>query len=228
MTTSDETGISHEHHVLMLDGKPYGVVCGRCQSSMWKLSSFGGGAELSLQHALQAASRCCGEQPCAKCGSPIKPHSFCLPCHLKEDAERTQRDFDKATKLPVLEYTGTFVTDGDEQFVESCDWRDVDDPIELADGTRFLWGTRPEKPSVDLERVCSEDWLQGHHEDAYDQVDTNKLREAQKLVDEALARVVSYYEDRSVALLLPPPDEDEDEDEERDPVNGQLVSARAS
>lgn len=190
---------------------PVAVMCGECRMSVWRLDTFGAGPG-SLDAATEAADHCCHPRPCPTCGEALKRGSWCHPCRVKADADRVQRDFETATKVLLGDYSEAYVFDG----VDYIDANDVEEhmadgdlkPIVAADGTRFLWGTEPEKPRVDLERECSEDWLQEHHEDAIEQVDMAKIREAQKLVDEALAGVTSYYEDRSVAVILVPADDE--------------------
>jgi hypothetical protein len=72
------------------------------------------------------------------------------------------------------------------------------------DGTRWVWGTETVRASFDLSYAIRENLQdEGMHEDAFDQAHTHKLNVAQQLIDEALADVVSYFEDRSVAVVLP-------------------------
>lgn len=198
-------------------GKPYAVFCGVCHAGAWRVASFSG----DVDAAVRAAQGCC-PRACATCNAPLAPRSFCRPCAVAEELARTHRAFEKAQKVALADFAGRFVSDGDEGCAESADARDLE-PLEAPDGSRFLWGTHTETAVVDFEHEL-ERWLDGHHEDACESVDYTKLAEAQRIANEALSGVKTIYADTSIAVLLPPPEED---DEERDPVNGQLVSAVA-
>jgi hypothetical protein len=189
--------------------EPYAVVCGECERRMWRLATFGDGPR-ALEEAKRIARHCCTPEPC-ECGAERRRfYTVCDACLKKRDRERLHADFEKARKVLLADYDGAMVYTANEEYVSTGDWDDeYHSAFVLDDGTRFVWGTEAEKATVDLEWECSENWLEEHHEDASDWVDFAKLREAQKLVDEALAGVVSYYEDRSVAVILPPPSEDE-------------------
>lgn len=170
--------------------KPFGVMCGRCKSSLSLVSTFGGGPN-ALSTAKQLQAECCQPKLCDRCGKP--KDSWCQPCHAAIEREKLHADFAKAVKVSLADYDGKMITDGDELFRDAGDWDpDNDEPLTLDDGTRFMWGTYPEKAAIDLEQACSDDWLSEHHEDAFDWVDIPKLKEAQKLVDEALAGVTTY------------------------------------
>lgn len=148
--------------------------------------------------------------------------TICVACHDEHHQARTDRDFAAAkTKVPLAEYAGTWVTDGDEDFRQKAHALEIE-PLTTSDGTRFLWGCEPRTPAVDFDREL-DSWLEEHHESASDHVDFTKLKAAEALANEALAGVVTYFPDHAVAVILPPVEDDE----ERDPVNGQLVSATA-
>lgn len=182
---------------------PVGALCGECLGGVWRTASFGDGPG-ALDAALGAADSCCHPQPCQTCDTPIARGSWCHPCRVKADAARDQRDYDKARKVPLAESDATMVTDGEDFWTrDDVVDDDTDHALVAADGTRFLWSTAPTTASVDLERACDEDWLEEHHEDASDWVDWPKIRQAQALVDEALKGIVTYHEDRSVAVVLP-------------------------
>lgn len=114
----------------------------------------------------------------------------------------SQQQYELGTKILVELYNGAMVTDGDEAFVETVDWEDIEEPLVAEDGTRFLFGTYPEGASVAVEDLL-EDALQEHHEDAYDQVDVKKAREAVRLLNEALSGVVTHYCDFRIVVVLP-------------------------
>lgn len=185
------------------DGKPFAVFCGRCEASAWALSSFGGGPR-SLDAAKDAARHCCSPRPCSTCGLPIERGGWCHPCRQAADKKKLADDFAKAKKVPLAEYDGTMVTDGEETYFAPDDYESDGcyDPLEV-DGAKFFWGTYTRTASVDLEQACSEDWLQEHHEDAFEWVDIGKLREAQTLVDAAISKVKTFYPDESIAVLVP-------------------------
>lgn len=195
----------------------YAVVCGECELSMWRLATFGGGPR-ALEEAKRIARHCCTPEPC-ECGAEKRRGwIYCDACLRRRDREELHAAFAKAKKVPLAEYDGEMVTDGNDWFEAPSDV-DADHALVLDDGTRFVWGTQPERPDVDLERECVDIWLEEQHEGAVEQVDFDKLREAQKLVDEALADVVSYVEDPSVAVILPPRGEgDEDDDGGDEPI----------
>lgn len=219
-----KTKQSKEPIVLCREGstEPYGVVCGECQSSMWPLRAFGGGPG-ALEEVKRIARQCCVPDPC-ECGAEKRRGwIYCDACLRRRDREKVHAAFAKAKKVPLAEYDGEMVTDGNDWFEAPSDVdADTDHALVLDDGTRFVWGTQPERPDVDLERECVDHWLEEHHEDAVDWVDFAKLREAQKLVDEALADVVSYFEDRSVAIILPPRGEGDEDDGPRGPLAREL------
>jgi hypothetical protein len=124
---------------------------------------------------------------------------------MAETSEREQRMFEKAKKVPRSEFSG-WVTDGGEFY---RDVKDIDDSLDCAleadDGTHFFWATREERPHVDLARECADSWLDDHHENAFEQVNMTKLAEAQKLVDEALSKVTTYWEDERIAVIVEAP-----------------------
>lgn len=113
------------------------------------------------------------------------------------------KDFAEAKKVPESEYTGEHVSvDTDESgYFLSVGEMDEEDLLEV-DGVRFAWGCTTKHAGVDLEHQCREVWLEDHHPDAFDLVDTRKLARAQKLVDEALANVKTYWTDKTVAVVV--------------------------
>lgn len=189
--------------------EPYGVVCGECQSSMWPLRAFGGGPG-ALEEVKRIARQCC----VCECGAEKRRGwIYCDACLRRRDREELHAAFAKARKVLLADYDGAMVYAANKEYVSTGDWDDeYHSAFVLDDGTRFVWGTEAEKATVDLERECKDHWLEEHHEDAPDWVDFAKLREAQKLVDEALADVVSYVEDPSVAVILPPRGEGDEDD----------------
>ena len=80
---------------------------------------------------------------------------------------------------------------------------DPERPCGEVDGVRFVWAAQEHRERFQL-RDRIEWWLEEeHHEDACEQVDWDKVAAAQAIVDEALAGVVSYVVDTSVAVILP-------------------------
>ena len=184
------------------------VMCGGCRMASWSVRMFGGAGPGALDECYRVAREHCERKPCDRCGAPRDTTCYviCRDCRAAKERENLHAAFANAKKVPLAEYDGEMVTDGDEdgfEFILDFD-ANTDHALELDDGTRFVWGTRPEGASIDLEDECRESWLQEHHEDAFDAVDLDKLAEAQVLVDQALARVKTYYEDRSIAVVLPP------------------------
>lgn len=183
--------------VTYAEGKPFAVFCGECRSGCVLVT-----AERPLETAIAMEAKHCAPNLCQTCGT-VAPSYGCEACREAREQKGIEEDFRKATKIPLEQYGEPFVALPAGRYLDPESWEDDDDrECFEVDGFRFVWGTSPETPVVDLQRECSEQWLQEHHEDAYDQVDEVKLAEAQKLVDEALAGVVSYTEDRSVAVIL--------------------------
>lgn len=190
-------------------GEPWGVTCGKCIAFVSRLATFGGGP-MALESALEAAKSCCGPRTCSECGNSMSG-SWCQPCRYAKELSRSQAAYEKATKVTLAEYTGLMVAtdDTDGSVVDADGALDLPngDVFFAADGTRFVWGASPDTPTVDLEHEL-ENWLQEHHEEAESQVDHVLLRKAEALVNQALSGVESYYEDRSVAVILPPAEEE--------------------
>lgn len=146
---------------------------------------------------------------CEECGPKAPPprcpkhdtviRDFCIACWREKQRAEAQRAFAMAEKIPANDYDG-LVTDGDDRWRDASEVED-DELLVAADGTRYLWATSPEPASVDLKSECAESWLQDHHEDAFDQVDLDELRQAQEHVDRALAKVCTYHEDRTRAVV---------------------------
>lgn len=180
-------------------GTVRGFECGKCRAPYYLVI-----ATYTLEWLHRRAQECCGQKTCEACGAPTSSaYTNCQACRAKKKREALLAAFAKAKKVPLAEYDGEMVTDGEEDsFASTTDVDEDSDAIELDDGTRFLWGTAPVKASIDLENECRESWLEEHHESAHEGVDWDKLAEAQVLVDAALAGVVTYFEDRSVAVVL--------------------------
>ncbi len=100
---------------------------------------------------------------------------------------------------------GKMVTDGKEWFIKT---EDVvgDEPFVLStdDGTRYLWAAVAEVARFDVVNAAYEYIGQEHHEDAWEWVDEGKVSEAQRLIDEALSKVITYWQDETLAILIGP------------------------
>jgi hypothetical protein len=179
------------------EGKPFAVFCGVCRSGCVLVT-----AERPLETALALERKHCAPKLCQTCGTPSSTYG-CEACREAREQKRIEDDFRKATKIPIEQYGEPFVALPAGRYLDPESWEEDDEAFEV-DGVRFVWGTSEDRPAVDLQRECMECWLEEQHEDAYEHVDDAKLAEAQKLVDEALAGVFSYVEDRSVAVILPP------------------------
>ena len=160
--------------------EPAGYFCGKCGTIYGRPSG----------DFLESATRCCS---CSTCGAEIG-RSWCKDCRAKHEAEQEAVDYEKAKKVPLAEYAERFLF---------LDGRYVDlDNEDAFEGYEWAFGCSPIKPSMDLAREISESVLSDHHEEAEEWVDDEKIAAAQKLIDEALADVVSYEEDRSVVVIL--------------------------
>ena len=185
------------------EGKPFAVFCPGLHSAVL-VSTYGG----SVDDAIRSAAACAQCVP-PRCETHGPYEHYCRSCSAEKALAKLHAAFDRAKKLPIAEYDGEMVAGDDiESFAAADSWDSIeDDAYVLDDGTRFLWGTSPETPKVELDREL-EGWIQETHESACEQVDYRKLAEAQELVNEALSGVVSYYPDESIALILPPREEE--------------------
>lgn len=181
-------------------GAVVGHGCGAC-GLLWTDKMFGGAEGAGREQA----ERCCLPPKCSTCGEEYK--GWCKACSARKSAEEERAAFERATKMDLANY------DGDLLYFDGCsigrdgyvDTECVLDELDDYEGERptYAWACAPEGVSWDLadrlaDHVCSE-----HHEDAFERVDTEKLKEAQRLVDEACKDVVSYYPDHSRAVLIP-------------------------
>lgn len=177
------------------DGSVWAYLCPRCGT---------GYRALCEREAQACALRCCDPR-CEDCGESCA-HKYmrrCKPCQTVADKRQLAKDFAAAKKVPASEYTGEHVSvDTDESgYFLSVGEMDEEDLLEV-DGVRFAWGCTTKHAGVDLECQCREVWLEDHHPDAFDLVDARKLARAQKLVDEALANVKTYWTDKTVAVVV--------------------------
>ncbi len=128
----------------------------------------------------------------------------CEVCLQTKHEAAVRAAFAAATKISPEAYTGDIVClDVDGGYYPDIYDIDRGELLEV-DGVRFAWGTvRGPSPTVDLETECQERWLDNEHEDAIEEVDFDKLAQAQALVNEALSAVHTYYADYSVAVVVP-------------------------
>ena len=182
------------------EGKPFAVFCGECLGSCALVTP-----SRSLEEAIQQEREHCHPR-CPLCGAERARNTFCAPCASAREQKDLETFFRRAKHVPLSEYDGRYcVAPGDDDFDAPDAWDDNPErPCGEVDGVRFVWGTEGEGHEVDLERECSENWLADAYEDASDHVDWPKIREAQKLVAEALSGITTYREDRSIAVILPP------------------------
>lgn len=119
------------------------------------------------------------------------------------DKRQLAADFAKAKKVPESEYTGEQVSVDmyEDGYFPSVGEMDEEDLLEV-DGVRFAWACTEQLAGVDLEDECRRSWLEDFHPDAFDFVDAKKLAHAQKLVNEALANVKTYWTDKTVAVVV--------------------------
>ena len=215
--------------VSYVGGKPFVVHCPVCLLGQL-LDTAEATPELAVQHsrlimeqALKISAQCCQLPNCDVCGKQCERHwSVCRACRTFNDAAQQEKLFQEAKKMTIEEYMATangltqmLKGAGDEEYFDPTDWEDcqVEGYMEAADGTHFVWATERRGVEVDLVQTCSENWLQEHHEDAMEQVDEKKLAEAEVLVNEALKKVITFYPDETIAVIIPPFEDEEDDDE---------------
>lgn len=166
-----------------------GHACARCRASY-------------LGEDTESAARvCCAEVTyCEGCGNPkkIRGYRFCSACARAEDERAEERAFAKAEKETVI---------ADEAPLDTLVFRDgyghegyltLGDAI--AQNLTYVWACDAEKARFHLEEELHE-YLGTLYESAEDWVDWSKVREAQVLIDAALADVTSYQESERVLLL---------------------------
>lgn len=176
------------------NGDVIGWLCQSC-GTVW----------LSGLDAQQTAARCC--DPRCACGAPAIYSGVpeCSPCRRKRREADEAARFARAKKVPLAEYTGEMVYVEDrngEPFFRSTD-EIREDGIDRA----YVWATDCVVASLDLEDAIDSYLADEHHEDARDWVYWPKVEQAQKLVDEALSGVKSYFQDETTAIVLPTEEE---------------------
>lgn len=131
------------------------------------------------------AVRCyrCAPSPCEH---GLRPRgNLCDACEEERSIARAHKLEAAAKRVPEVEYDGDYVTDGDifessvADLLDQLEDREPDEPFPTT-----LWGTKPETPKVDLDRVL--DWVaEGTTtpEDC-DPPEFNGVAELQKAVDE--------------------------------------------
>lgn len=148
------------------------------------------------------AERCCQPYKCQKCGKECEKYwTICTECRKKEEAEKEQKRFDAATKIPAAEYSGwLYFTD---KFYEGVEQLLEDNPD---DSPEWAWACTANH----FARVDVDDTLQriAEDEDAYEDFDSSDLRGIDELTaavdafNKANEGVVSYSPDFTRAVML--------------------------
>lgn len=180
-------------------GKIVGYACGQCHLMSPLVS------DANVDRSLQMATDCCAPKVCEKHG--VQKNGYdCRQCSADRHAAIDQAAYNKATKVKLADYDGEYLyldghgRDGYFSVGDLDEEEDSEgDPLEWAWGCFSVTVT---KDDCDLSQHVSECILQEHHEDAGEEVDQAKVREAEKLLFEACKGVSSYQQDTSVVVLL--------------------------
>lgn len=151
-------------------------------------------AQGDRQHALE----CCAPWSCDSCGAVIERHSYCQPCHEKKEADREVVLLANAKKVPLAEYGCPYLS------CPRCDEIfDSGDEHDVCPGIAWAWGCHEERLTLDAESILSSA-LEEHFEDACEYVDSDTLQVVLNAwVKEHGDKVITYFEDTSVVVLLP-------------------------
>lgn len=184
----------------------------------WKCSACGEWAltvvrGLCDEEAKRMIDECCSKI-CRKCGGETKyPGRLCGACETKREAERELARYEKAKKVKLDEYEGEMLYFSDERVGREgyVDVSEIDDALERfvtehkgEPSPPYAWATSTNKVQFNLGDTLLDVLNDEAHEDASDWVKWKLVEAAQVMVDHALENVTTYWEDHSVAVLLPP------------------------
>lgn len=171
--------------------------------------SFGGGVP-GEEAGRHAAAGCCHRY--CDCGAALeKGWSVCSACRSLIQAGKEKKLFEKAKKVTIEEYPADAMVfwEGDlaigdgyflniTELLDRCEEEDVEVP-------KYVWGCKPVPFSMRMDNLV-EQALEGHHEDARDQITGAAEKELQDFLTAwcAKQRVKSWNPDYTVAVLLHP------------------------
>jgi len=145
------------------------------------------------------AIACCAPFVCETCGKEVK--SYCKECSDKEQHEKSQARYDKAKKVPWLEYDGTWLC------CDHCDeyFADVDELLDAhednAELPTWAWGTYRQDFTLDAESII-EHGLDEFHDGAGEDIGNADVKELQTFLDAWCKKqdVGSYFADHGVVV----------------------------
>jgi hypothetical protein len=130
----------------------------------------------------------------------------------EREARQEQEDFAKATKIDAKDYTGWVSWRGhgpNNGYFES-----VDDLIRYCadhelNSPTFVWACKPDPLKLDADWILDQA-LEDHHKGARDEISDTEDARLQAFLDEwcAAQKIVTWREDRTRAVMMPPGDED--------------------
>jgi hypothetical protein len=131
----------------------------------------------------------------------------------EREARQEQEDFAKATKIDAKDYSGWVswprVWPKEEGFFES-----VDDLIRYCadhelNSPTFVWACTPDPLKLDADWILDQA-LEEHHDGARGEISASEEKRLQAFLDvwAAAQNIVSWHEDRTRAVMMPPGDED--------------------
>lgn len=162
----------------------------------------------AIDFARQNASDCCGNWHCEKHGKVFPRTRICGECHEENRQSKELAAYEKAKKIPLAEYKLDFVyrdgygRDGYISVGDLDDYIAATDPDKDPKWAFGCWAQTVSENDADLTDHVAEGILGDHHEDAMDFVDTDKVKEASRIIFEACKDVVSYMADESVVVIF--------------------------
>lgn len=166
------------------------------------------------EFARRSAGRCCEEAKCP-CGNGLGHKNKqggwtkCGDCRHRDEQDREQKRFDKATKLSEAEWDGPVWTPGDKFFMSLEDFHDHYLDSEPDDFVRpeYVWCSKPVKWQPDLSGYVMDQVSDNFHEDAADQIDAAALKELDDFGEAwwATHSVQSFEVDYSKCVLIESP-----------------------
>lgn len=154
----------------------------------------------------EAALECCALWRCDECQKDApKYHTLCDDCRRKKDQAKAQARYNKAKKVKLAEYGGTwlFCDHCDEFFPDFDSFIDGHDGIELEDIPEWAWGTYEKKFSLDAENIVANELERDEmHEDAFENIPDAALKEMQEFFDKWTEKnpVVSFFPDDDIVV----------------------------
>lgn len=190
--------------------KPVAFACAAC-GVMFSCLIFGG-HESGATTAKQAAEGHCGPKFC-DCGKIIERRHWlkCDDCLEAKEVEKDAKAFEKAKKVSIEEYDGKYAVfwpKGPGGGMGDGFYTNLDELLEVYEDEQldlppYVWGAKPFDVRADardiLERV-----IEGHHEDAWDELSDGAETELQKLLDAFFEKqnIRSWEVDYTTVVLL--------------------------